>query len=333
MIRCGADGATSGRGRCPRYYCLVLLSLALAGGCSRPAEHGWPGYVEGEFVYIAAPIGGELAALAVERGAQVARGDLLFSLDAQAEQAASAEAAARLTSARAQAANTDKGRRVDEIAVIDAQLEQAKSQAALAAAELARQQKLVGRGFVSTERLDAARTSAQQAQARVAELSASLRVARLPARTDERAAAEAGAAAAQFALEQSRWREQQKRQSAPADARVTDVFFRVGEWVNAGQPVMALLPPSATKARFFVPESELGRIALEQPVLIRCDGCDAPIAARISFIAAQAEYTPPIIYSNAQRARLVFMIEARPEPKDGTRLKPGQPIEVHRVQP
>jgi HlyD family secretion protein len=94
--------------------------------------------------------------------------------------------------------------------------------------------------------------------------------------------------------------------------------------------VVALLPPGGTRARFFVPEAELGTLALGQAVTIRCSGCGAPIAARIDRIATRPEYTPPVIYSNAQRSRLVFMVEARPEPKDGLRLKPGQPVDVKR---
>jgi HlyD family secretion protein len=123
----------------------------------------------------------------------------------------------------------------------------------------------------------------------------------------------------------------QMQQEAPAAARVADTYFRVGEWVNAGVPVVSLLPDGATKARFFVPEAELGSIAAGQAVTLSCDGCGAPIPARITRIATQAEYTPPVIFSNAQRAKLVFMIEARPEPAEGKRLKPGQPLDVRRA--
>ena len=151
------------------------------------------------------------------------------------------------------------------------------------------------------------------------------------ARSDERRAALASATAAEQALHQARWREQQKSQSSPADARVSETFFRVGEWVGAGQPVLALLPPGSTKARFFVPERELAGVAVGQTVRVSCDGCGEPISARIDFIAAQPEYTPPVIYSNSQRSRLVFMVEARPEAQDGARLKPGQPVDVRRA--
>ena len=325
-----AGAGAAARRRLHHAAAAALAALLLA-GCAKPADPAWSGYVEGEFVYIAAPLPGALTALTVRRGQSVARGDPLFSLDDRSEQAASAEAVARLDSARALAANSGKGRRGDEIAVTDAQLAQARAQATLAGAELQRQQGLVAQGFVSAARLDEARATAAQARAHVAELEAALRVAALPARSDERSAAAAAAQAAQAVLAQAQWREQQKRQSAPVDALVSDVFFRVGEWVGAGQPVLALLPPDATRARFFVAERELGAVALGDAVTVHCDGCGAPIAARIDRIATQPEYTPPVIYSNAQRARLVFMVEARPAAKDGPRLKPGQPVEVRRA--
>ena len=311
-------------------FVVALSALAVLTSCTPPAAPAWSGYAEGEYVYVAAPISGRLVTLSAARGESVRRGATLFTLDADSEHAAREEAAARLASARAQAANTDKGRRGDEIAVTQAQLEQARAQAALAGSELARQQQLLAQGFVSASRVDDARSAAQSAQARVDELNAALRVASLPARSDERRAALATASAAEQALQQARWREQQKQQASPADARVSETFFRVGEWVGAGQPVVALLPAGATKARFFVPERELAGIKVGHAVSIACDGCGEALAARIDFIAAQPEYTPPVIYSNSQRARLVFMVEARPEAKDGARLKPGQPVDVRR---
>jgi len=307
--------------------CAALGALA---ACEGGRDAGWSGYVEGEYVYVAAPIGGSLLTLAVQRGDDVKQGALLFTLDDQSERAAREEAAARAASASAQAANLQTGKREQEIAMVRAQLAQAQAQSVQASSELTRQEQLVAQGFVSPSRLDDLRAAARQARARVAELEASLSVAALPARIDERSAAAATTEAARYALEQARWRETQKQQSAPADARVADTFFRVGEWVNAGQPVVSLLPPGATKARFFVPEAELGAIAVGQPVRLHCDGCERPVSARITFISTQAEYTPPVIYSNSQRARLVFMVEARPDPHEGLRLHPGQPVDVHR---
>ena len=313
----------------PRSRLLLSWSLLiLISACSEPPAQGWSGYAEGDYVYIAAPLSGRLETIAVQAGQSVAKGASLFALDAEAERAASDEAAARLASARAQALNLDKGRRSDEVAVTQAQLAQAQASAAFMQSELARQQQLLAQGFISRSRLDDASTALTQAQARVAELSAALRVAHLPARSDERTATQASATAASEVLRQSKWREGQKQQTAPEDALVSEVFFRAGEFVAAGQPVLALLPPKNIKARFFVPESDLAKLKPDQAVLLACDGCAAPIAARISRIATQAEYTPPVIYSNAQRAKLVFMVEARPDSATPAVLHPGQPLDV-----
>ncbi|MDT4867109.1 HlyD family secretion protein [compost metagenome] len=109
------------------------------------------------------------------------------------------------------------------------------------------------------------------------------------------------------------------------------MFFRVGETVAPGQPVLSLLPPGGVKARFYVPETEVGALATGQWVGLRCDGCGEPIPARIIRIASGPEFTPPVIYSNAQRARLVFLVEAAPRPADASRLHPGQPLDVTRL--
>lgn len=308
----------------------LVLASALA-GCGPHKDSGWSGYVEGDYVYVASPLGGSLESLGVRRGQAVARGAPLFALESESERAAREEAAARLAAAQAQVADADKGRRPQELAVTAAQLAQARAEADLAATEYMRQKQLLADGFISQSRLDDARTKAEEARQRVAEMIAALGVGRLPAREDERTAARATAQAAQQVLRQSEWRTQQKQQRAPADAMVADTFFRVGEWVQPGQPVVVLLPPGNTRARFFVPEGELGAIAMGQPVTLHCDGCGAPIPARIEFISTQAEYTPPVIYSNSQRSRLVFAVDARPDPKDGARLKPGQPIDVRRA--
>jgi HlyD family secretion protein len=309
----------------------MLVASAVLAACSDKPPSAWSGYAEGDYVYIAASLAGRLEAVSVKAGQSVAKGAPLFMLESEAENAAQDEAAARLAAAQAQSANLDKGKRLDEIAVTEAQLAQAQASAALARQELQRQQQLIAQGFVSKARIDDATVTLNQAQARVTELQAALRVARLPARTDERTASQASAMAASEVLRQSRWRAGQKQQVAPADALVADVFFQIGEFIPAGQPVVSLLPPPNIKARFYVPEADLASISPGQSVTLHCDGCASPIAARISRIATQPEFTPPVIYSNAQRSKLVFMIEAKPEPTDAVKLKPGQPLDVRRA--
>ncbi len=120
-----------------------------------------------------------------------------------------------------------------------------------------------------------------------------------------------------------------KRQSvaAPAGGVVQDVFFRPGEIVNAGQPVVALLPPENRKVRFYVSEPMLKNVALGARVKVRCDGCADDLYGRVSFIASRQEYTPPVIFSDNERGKLVFKAEARLE--GAARALPlGMPVSV-----
>lgn len=142
-------------------------------------------------------------------------------------------------------------------------------------------------------------------------------------------AAEHAAAARQRGLEQADWRYAQKQRTAPEAGLVYDTYYRPGEWVPAGTPVLALLPPEYLKARFFVPESDLGRFRVGTPVTIRLDGLEAPLAARVTFVSPSAEYTLPIIYSRENRGKLVFLVEASLAAADAVHLHPGAPLEVH----
>jgi HlyD family secretion protein len=118
--------------------------------------------------------------------------------------------------------------------------------------------------------------------------------------------------------------------ASPAAGVVQQIYFRQGEMVPAGRPVLALLPPENLKLRFFVPESLVPKIAIGDMVSVSCDGCASDIAARVSFIAQAAEFTPPVIYSLEERSKLVFLVEARPDKP--TALRVGQPVSV-RVEP
>ena len=113
---------------------------------------------------------------------------------------------------------------------------------------------------------------------------------------------------------------------SPVDGTVQQIYFRPGEMVPAGRPVLALLPPGNVKVRFYLPESMLPRIAYGDEIKINCDGCADDLTAKVSFIARQAEFTPPVIYSVEERAKLVFLIEALPNKPDSLRV--GQPLSV-----
>ena len=203
---------------------------------------------------------------------------------------------------------------------------------ALSEVNLRRQEQLVGTAAASQEQLDQARASHQRDQARVEELGAALEVARLAGREDELAAAEAAVTAAKAALAMAEWRLGEREAVAPMAGMVTDTLYRPGEHVAAGAPVVELLPPANVKLRFFVPEPLLGGLQVGQRIRFACDGCPPDLGSRISFIAPEAEYTPPVIYSRESREKLVFLVEAEPG-LGAPRLHPGQPIDVRLAPP
>ena len=300
--------------------------LALV-GCRDAPPAGYPGYVEGEYVRVAAPLSGTLLNLTVERGAQVAQNAPLFTLESEQERAARAEAESRVRQAQATLANLEKAKRPPEIAAVRAQLAQAQASLRQSEADLVRTQKLVADKFLPPQKRDEALATRDRDRARVAELSQQVQIANLPARTDEIAAATAEVKAAGDALAQAQWRIDQKSQTAPAAGLVADTLYRPGEWVAAGAPVVSLLPPGNVKVRFYVPETVIGTLRIGNAVTVRCDGCASDIAARIRFIAPQAEYTPPVIYSRENRSKLVYLVEARPDAPNPA-LHPGLPVEV-----
>jgi HlyD family secretion protein len=139
-------------------------------------------------------------------------------------------------------------------------------------------------------------------------------------------------AAAKAALGMAEWRLAQRRVTAPVSGRVADVLARAGETMAAGSPVVSLLPPGNIFVRFFVPQPLLSTIHLGDRVALACDGCATDLSARISFISPQAEYTPPLIYSESNTAKLVFIVEARPSREQAVRLNPGEPVEVRPIE-
>jgi HlyD family secretion protein len=313
-----------------RWLAAALLAPGLAGCGDKPVDH-FPGYAEADYVRLASPIAGTLARLYVERGDLVQPGTPAFVLEQDNERAAREEARHQLDRARAVLADLEKGLRPDELDAARAQLAQAEATLQLSQAELARTQRLRQAGFVSQSVLDAARATVERDEARVRELDAQLRVARLASRPDQLAAARQDVRAAQAALAQADWKLDQKSLKVPVAATVADVLFREGEMVAAGMPVVSLLAPRYVRARFFVPERQLARLRLGQRVALSCDGCGPALPATVSFIARDAEYTSPLIYSKENRATLVFMAEARPSAEAAARLHPGQPLEVRLV--
>jgi HlyD family secretion protein len=253
------------------------LAAIYAAGCSGNSSGTFQGYIEGEYVYVASPLGGALTNLAVARGGEVKAGQLLFELEHESEAAAVRQA--------------------------EKNLAQAEANLALSESDLTRREELrADNGVISAEELDQAKSRRDSDTAQVESLN--------------------------DALTKARWSFDQKHQSAPTNAFVQDTLYRQGEWVAAGNPVVVLLPPENLKVRFFVPQEMLPRIKTGESVSVTFDGATKSYSAAVNYISTQAEFTPPVLYNRENRAKLIFMIEAKFSPADAAELRPGQPVDV-----
>ena len=294
----------------------AVVAWLLLGGSKH--ERLLSGYIEGEDLYLSAPVSGTVGSVSAVEGQRVAAGEQLFTIDpatlsAQGEQAQAGVAAAKT-----------------QIASAEAQAQQAAAEVAAAAADADRARRDLARlesvrrddsAAVAGKDLDAARAALRNAEARV---TAARKTA--DSRRHQVAAAQAQAAEAAGSRREVDIRVGQLSPAAPAGARVDEVFFQKGEWVSANQAVVALLPDEKIKVRFYVPEAEVARYRPGTNVRFSCDACASGLTATIRYVSPRPEFTPPIIFSRDSRDRLVFMVEAYPARPQN--LQPGLPVDV-----
>ena len=238
---------------------LALAGLALA-GCTKSNDRVLQGWVEADLIFVSPDEQGRVEIEKVREGDHVKKGDLLFTVDDDLQEA---------------------DVEVKKTAVVNAQQ------------NFDRAKQLLNTAAGTQKNYEDAEAALRQAKAN---------------------------------LDASQTRLTRRRIFSPADGTIEQVYYRGGEMVPAGRPVVALLPPANLKLRFFAPEGVLPTIHYGEAVAVSCDGCDKGLTAKVSFIARSAEYTPPVIYSLDERAKLVFLIEARPEHPEKFRV--GQPVSV-----
>jgi HlyD family secretion protein len=267
---------------------LAIISCLFC--CSKNTSKQYQGYVENKLRYISCDYAGVLTSRTVQSGDEVKTGTHLFIIDQYIEQN-------KLDTAK------------ENITITEAKIRQMQAQLTLADQELNRLLDLLKKKFTSQESVDVAKSTYKTALSQL-----------------EQAQSDLKNNTTNLALAQ--WTYDKKHVDAVADAKVFDTFHEVGEFVPAGNPVLALLVPTDTKVIFFIPEKELGKVKFGQDVTISCDGCEIGLKAKITYISPQPQFTPPVIFSQDTSSKLMFAIEARGDIATNKKLHPGQPVIV-----
>lgn len=242
------------------FFAAVVVAFALA-GCNRSDDIRLQGWVEADLIFVSPDEQGRVEVEKVREGDHVMKGDLLFTLDNDLQEA--------------------------EVVVREAAVTTAEQ-------NFARAKQLLTTSSGTQKTYDDAEAALRQAKAN---------------------------------LDWSKTRLARRRALSPGDGTIQVVYYRPGETVQPGHAVMSLLPPGNLKLRFFAPEMQLPAIKYGETVNVSCDGCEQGLTAKVTFIAGSAEYTPPVIYSLDERAKLVFLIEARPDQPEKFRV--GQPVTIN----
>ena len=307
---------------------MLLLVLLAISGCSRNNQTKLQGYIEGRFTYISSQVTGTLENLTVERGSPLQLGQKLVVLESSPQFEQYKQAQADLAKVKANLADLQKGERPSELAAISNKQKEVIAKIDLAEKTVKRYQHLVKTHAISQNKLDEAISNYNQLNAQLSEVTENLITAKLPARIDQINEAKAQTAAAEAALKEAKWQLKQKQIFSPINGRVFDTFYRVGETVPATSPILSAIDPKNVYIVFFIPEEQLAKIKIGQKITFTYDSLTRSIPATIYFISNEAEFTPPVIYSETSRKKLTYRIEAKLTIADAKLVHPGQPITI-----
>ncbi|MFN4325590.1 MAG: HlyD family secretion protein [Azonexus sp.] len=275
-----------------------LFLAVLAGGSYYLEQHrpaGLPagfvsgnGRLEATEVDVATKVAGRLVELGPREGDWVEAGAVVGRLDAD-------DLRAQLRAAEAQVVQAQKA--VDESR---AGVRKSKADAALAGKTLKRSEELVGRGFISRNKLDSDQTGMEGAMAGMAQASS---------RVGEAVAA---VATAQARADSLRATLNDTTLKAPIAGRVLYRLAEPGEVLAAGGKALTLVDLSDMYMTIYLPTEKAGQVALGAEARIVLDALpDQAIPAKVSFVAAKAQFTPREVETRSEREKLMFRVKIR----------------------
>jgi HlyD family secretion protein len=293
----------------------VLLVVAAGAGIAwwwlraAPLPPGFAtgnGRIEATQIDIATKLPGRIKEVLVNEGDFVEAGQVVARMDTQTLEADLHQAEAQVSQAR------------NAVETAKAVVAQRESELSFAQNTLKRSEDLVQKGFISPQKLDGDRTAMLTAKAG------------LVAARSQVVQAQAAIAAAQATAERIKADLDDSVLKAPRAGRVQYRLAEAGEVLPAGGKVVSMLDLSDVYMTVFLPETAAGRLAIGAQVRLVLDlAPQYVIPAKVSFVAAEAQFTPKTVETAAERQKLVFRVKAQIDPellrKYRTRVKAGLP--------
>ncbi|PKQ16304.1 MAG: hypothetical protein CVT67_05850 [Actinobacteria bacterium HGW-Actinobacteria-7] len=143
----------------------------------------------------------------------------------------------------------------------------------------------------------------------------------------ERAAARAQLDQAKIALKMAKVQLGYATVKSPLDGVISSVAAQPGENAVPGTTLVTVSAVSSLTVTIFVPESMIGQVKLGQTGVLTTDSVDRDYAAKVVFVATQAEFAPSTLETKDQRVKLVYQVKLRITDADES-LKPGMPADV-----
>lgn len=286
------------------------------------------GYIEGELTYVSSSQSGELEQLFVHRGQMIKTKQKLFQLEANPQSSELGKAQSALAKEQAVLTDMELGERPEEITELKAQIEGTDAAITYYQAQMKRYENLSKLDYATESAYDEAVFEFKNSSSELEDLKAQLELAQQGQREYQIKAQQKLVDYAQSDVEEAQWSLEQKNMNAKVNGLVFDTYYWPGEWVAAGQPVLSIQAPENIRVIFFVPETQLGKIQVGDNIEFQCDSCKNPTTAKISYISNEAEYNPPVIYSEEMREKLVYEVKAIINKNHALSYHPGQPVDV-----
>ncbi|MEW9612872.1 HlyD family efflux transporter periplasmic adaptor subunit [Shinella sp. S4-D37] len=278
------------------------------------------GRIEATETDIAALSSGRIAEITASEGDSVRKGDVLVRMDTVQLEAQKRQAEAQLRRATigVETAGSLVKQADAQLAAAIAQIEQAAAVADAAATRLARSEQLARANAVAQQSLETDRASDRQARAGLASAEAGKAAAEAGVGSAKAQVVDAEAAvdAAKAAIDSITALIDDAVLTAPRDGRVQYRVAQEGEIVAAGGRILKMVDLTDVYMTFFLPTSQVGRIATGSEVRLVMDAApDVVIPASVSYVADVAQFTPKTVETADEREKLMFRVRARVNPQ------------------